>query len=569
MSGIVLPSSPSPTRLAAPVPPRRRVPLWARSGWMVALLVALPVLSVAANAIMPLLGLGGAGSGQVWHHILRTNLLPYLGNSLQLGALVAIMASVAGVGCAWLVTACRFPGRQWLEVLLLLPVAMPAYVCGYLYTWLLDSAGPVQTAIRDITGLRWGEYWFPEIRSLPGAALMLAAVLYPYIYLLCRAAFLQQSTCLIEASRSLGHSLPRTFLRVALPLARPALAAGIGLVLMETLADFGTVDYFAVRTFTTGIYEAWFGMGDRFAASQLALCLMGVVAMLLLAEHASRGGRRYHPTTTRQPPLRPVALRGIKGWAATLFCAMPMMLGFAIPAGGLLWLMVRDGDALAPHRYLPFATNSLLLASTTAILGVALAALLGWAVRIYPTRFARFANRVAGLGYAVPGSVIAVGTLVPFGLADNALDGWMRARFGVSTGLLLSGTMVALVFAYLVRFLAVGQSAVESGLSRLKPSLFQAARTLGCGPARAVLRVEAPLARGALMTAAVLIFVDTMKELPATLIVRPFDLDTLAVRVHNLASDERLAEASTAALLIVVVGLLPVLVLIRAMRRPS
>ncbi|WP_235035369.1 iron ABC transporter permease [Roseomonas sp. 18066] len=540
------------------------MPLWARAGWLIAALVALPVLGVLGNAAWPLLS--GQGAGQVWHHIVRTNLWPYLWNSLQLGLLVAVMSGAAGVGCAWLVTACRFPGRRALELALLLPVAMPAYVCGYLYTWLLDSAGPVQTLVRDLTGLRWGQYWFPEVRSLPGAAVMLAAVLYPYVYLLCRAAFLQQSTCLIEASRTLGLSLPRTFFRVALPLARPALAAGIGLVLMETLADFGTVDYFAVRTFTTGIYEAWFGMGDRGAASQLAACLMGMVAMLLLAEHASRGGRRYHPTTTRTPPLRPHELRGWKGWAATLACALPLVVGFVIPAGGLLHLMLAGGDALQPANFLPFARNSLLLAGVTAVIGVTLAALLGWGVRLYPSGLARAANRIAGLGYAVPGSVIAVGTLVPFGLIDNAVDGWARSRLGFSTGLLLSGTMVALVFAYLVRFLAVGQSAVESGLSRLKPSLLQAARTLGHGPAAAIARVEAPLARGALLTAAVLIFVDTMKELPATLIVRPFDLDTLAVRVHNLAADERLAEASTAALLIVVVGLLPVLVLVRAMR---
>ncbi|MDQ1078902.1 iron ABC transporter permease [Pseudoroseomonas cervicalis] len=568
MSGTSITTPPAPLSAPAPAlpaPARRRVPLWARAGWLVALLVALPVLAVLANAAAPLWT--GSGTGAVWHHILRTNLLPYLGNSLQLGALVALMAGVTGIGCAWLVTACRFPGRRLLEAALLLPMAMPAYVCGYLYTWLLDAAGPVQSGIRDLTGLRWGQYWFPEIRSLPGAALMLAAVLYPYVYLLCRAAFLQQSSCLIEASRTLGLSLRQSFFRVALPLARPALAAGIGLVLMETLADFGTVDYFAVRTFTTGIYETWFGLGDRQAASQLAACLMGLVALLVVAEHASRGGRRYHATGTRQAPLRPTPLSGWKGWAAMLFCALPVLVGFVIPAGGLLHLMLDRGDAMDPANFLPFARNSLLLAGTTALLGVALAALLGWGVRLYPTPWSRLANRLAGLGYAVPGSVIAVGTLVPFGLLDNALDAWLRARFGMSSGLLLSGTMVALVFAYLVRFLAVGQGAVESGLARLRPSLFQAARVLGCGPGQAIARVEAPLARGALLTAAVLIFVDTMKELPATLIVRPFDLDTLAVRVHNLASDERLAEASTAALLIVAVGLVPVLVLLRAMRR--
>jgi iron(III) transport system permease protein len=503
----------------------------------------------------------------VWRHILATTLPEMLGNSLVLVATVGAMTATAGALSAWLVTACRFPGHRVLEVALLLPMAMPAYVCGYAYTWLLDVAGPVQSGLRDLTGLAWGQYWFPEVRSLPGAAVVLAMVLYPYVYLLCRAAFLQQSVCLLEASRTLGHSLPRCFVHLALPMARPAIAGGVALALMETLADFGTVQHFAVRTFTTGIYEAWFGLGDRGAASQLAACLLGLVAALLALEHASRGGRRFHPTTTRHPPLRPVPLRGWKAWLAMAACAMPVLLGFAVPAGTLVALMVQVGDPLAPGRFLPFSRNSVVLAALTASLAVLLAALLAWSARLHPGRAQRLASRVAGLGYAVPGSVIAVGTLVPLGLFDNALDGWMRARLGISTGLLLSGGVTALVFAYLVRFLAVALSAVEAGLGRLKPSLRDAARVLGQRPGGAVLRVELPLARASLLTAFLLVFVDTMKELPATLIVRPFDFDTLAVRVHSLASDERLAEASTAALLIVVAGLLPVLALTRAMRR--
>ncbi|HZF77987.1 MAG TPA: iron ABC transporter permease, partial [Acetobacteraceae bacterium] len=431
----------------------------------------------------------------------------------------------------------------------------------------LDVAGPVQTGLRAATGLAWGQYWFPEIRSLPGAALMLAAVLYPYVYLLCRGAFLTQSVCLLEASRTLGHGLPRTFLHVALPMARPALAAGVALVLMETLADFGTVQHFAVRTFTTGIYEAWFGLGERPAASQLAACLMGLVALLLLFERLSRGGRRYHPTTTRSPPLRPVRLSGWKEAAAIAACAMPVILGFVVPAGTLFALMLDGGDPLDARRTIPFAVNSLKLAVITAAAAVLVACVLAWAQRLHPSRLRATANRVASLGYAVPGSVIAVGALVPFGLVDNALDAWMRATFGISTGLILSGPIVALVFAYLVRFLGVALSSVEAGLARLKPNLFAAARVLGRRPGEAVREVELPLTRGAMLTAAVLVFVDTMKELPATLIVRPFDFDTLAVRVHSLASDERLAEASTAALLIVLVGLLPIVALVRAMRK--
>ncbi|MDP3417344.1 iron ABC transporter permease [Falsiroseomonas sp.] len=516
-------------------------------------------MAVLVTAVAPL------GDDQA--HIVQTLLPDLLVNSVLLAVLVGALAAAMGAVTAWLVASCAFRGRGVIEIALLLPLAMPAYVCGYAYVWLLDVAGPVQTMLREVTGLRWGEYWFPEIRSLPGAALMLAAVLYPYVYLLCRNAFLQQSVCLLEASRTLGHGLPRTFLHVALPMARPALAGGVALVLMETLADFGTVQHFAVRTVTTGIYDTWFGLGDRPAAAQLAAALMGLVAMLLLLERASRGGRRFHPTTTRSPPLRPVVLRGWKEVAAILACALPVCLGFLIPGAVLFSLMLEAGDPLDPRRTVPFALNSVTLASITAVLAVALAALLAWGQRLHPSRLRASANRVAALGYALPGSVIAVGALVPFAIFDNALDAWMRARFGVSTGLLLSGSIAALIFAYLVRFLGVALSAVESGLARIRPSLFGAARVLGRTPGQAVRAVELPLARGALLTAGVLVFVDTMKELPATLIVRPFDFDTLAVRVHNLASDERLAEASTAALLIVLVGLLPVAALVRGMRR--
>jgi iron(III) transport system permease protein len=540
------------------VAPRRR-PLWVKLTWPAVLLIALPLAAVLAAAMVP--------AGEVWWHIWQTSLPELLGNTAMLALLVAVMAGSAGAVAAWLVTACRFPGRDMLQWALLLPLAMPAYVSGYAWVWLMDVPGPLQSALREASGWRYGQYWFPEMRSLPGAALVLAMVLYPYVYLLCRAAFLAQSTCLLEVSRTLGHSLSRSFWHVALPLARPALAAGVALVLMEVLADFGTVQHFGLRTFTTGIYEAWFAMADRGAASQLAAALLLCVALLLALERASRGGRRFHPMTTRQAPVQPVALPPGKAALALLACALPLALGFLIPAGTMLSLALRAGDPLAPSRFLPFLTNSLTLAAITAALAVALACWLAWAVRLHPSAPGRFANRAVGLGYAIPGSVIAVGTLVPFGLLDNALDAWLRAHLGVSSGLLLSGTVAALVFAYLVRFLGVALASVESGLARLKPSFQAAARSLGAGPGGAVWRVELPLSRGALLTAGILVFVDTMKELPATLIVRPFDFDTLAVRVYNLAADERLSEASTSALLILIAGLLPVTVLARQMRQ--
>lgn len=552
-------NSPAPTAGSETRPVRRRTPVWARATPLAAALLALPVGAVLLAALVP--------AGEVWAHIVATFLPEMVATTLLLGLLVTLLAGSAGVVTAWLVTVCRFPGRGPLEVALLLPLAMPAYVSGYAWTWLMDVAGPVQTALRGATGLRWGEYWFPEMRSLEGAALVLAMVLYPYVYLLCRAAFLAQSTCLVEVSRTLGHSLGRAFWHVALPLARPALAGGIALALMETFADFGTVHYFGLRTFTTGIYEAWFGLGDRGAASQLAAALLFAVAALVALERAGRGGRRFHPMTTRHAPFSPVALRGWRAAAALLACLLPVLLGFAVPAGVLLALMLEQGDALAPHRFLPFLTHSLTLATVTALLGVAIAAWLAWAARLHPGPARSWSARVVALGYAVPGSVIAVGVLVPFGLFDNALDSAVRALGGGGTGLLLSGSIAALVFAYLARFLGVALSAVESGMTRLKPTYLAAARALGAGPGEAVRRIELPLSRGALLTAAILVFVDTMKELPATMIVRPFDFDTLAVRVYNLASDERLAEASTSALLIVLAGLLPVVALTRAMKR--
>src|SRR5215213_5475923 len=375
--------------LASPpvgVPRRpRRPPGWTWLALPVAALVAAPILAVAAAAAVP--------AGAVWRHIAATTLPEMLGNSLLLVLLVGAMTASCGAVAAWLVTACRFPGSRILDVALLLPMAMPAYVCAYAYTWLLDVAGPTQTAFRDLTGLRWGQYWFPEIRSLPGAAVVLAMVLYPYVYLLCRGAFQQQSVCLVEASRTLGHSLPRCFLRLALPLARPAIIGGVALALMETLADFGTVQFFAVRTFTTGIYEAWFGLGDRGAASQLAACLLGLVAALLALEHASRGGRRFHATTNRHPVLRPVPLHGWKAAAAFTLCALPVGLGFLLPAGTLLALMLQVGDPLEPARFLPFARNSVVLAALAAAAAVLLAAFLAWAARLHPRPAQRLAVR--------------------------------------------------------------------------------------------------------------------------------------------------------------------------------
>jgi len=544
--------------------PRRGLRLPRPGGWAVltvgvALLVALPVLVVLSRVF--------ADSQGVWAHLAGTVLPVYIANTLTLMLGVGVLTAACGTGAAWLVTMYRFPGRGLFEWALLLPLAVPAYVMAYVYTDLLDFAGPVQTALRDVFG--WGprEYWFPEIRSVEGAVAMMALVLYPYVYMLARAAFLDQCLCVLEVSRTLGRGPWRTFRDVALPLARPAVAAGVALALMETIADYGTVAYFGVPTFTTGIYRAWFGLGEPVAAAQLAAFMLVFVAALVALERRSRGRARYHHTSARYRTLTRRPLRGLKGWLACAGCALPVVLGFGLPAGVLLDLAIAQGDPHWGRRFAEYATNSFILAAVTAVLAVAIAVLLAYGVRLRPTRAARAAARVAGLGYAVPGSVIAVGVLLPFAALDNAVDGIMRQAFGVSTGLILTGTIAALVYAYLVRFLAVSYNGIEASLGKIGPNLDGAARTLGQTARGALLRVHAPLMRGGLMTAGLLVFVDVMKELPATMILRPFDFDTLAIRVFRLASDERLAEASTAALAIVAVGILPVVLLSLAIAR--
>lgn len=559
MSDQALPPTTSP--IAAPASSwRARLP----SGWTLAVLaiavaVALPVLIVGSRVFV--------SSNGVWTHLADTVLWTYIRNTLLLAGGVALGVSVIGVGTAWLVTMCRFPGQRWLEWALLLPMAVPAYVMAYVYTDLLQFVGPVQTALREMFGWRRADYWFPDIRSLAGAIAVLSFVLYPYVYLLARAAFLEQSVCVLEVARTLGAGAWRSFARVALPLARPAIAAGLALSMMEVLADFGTVQYFAVDTFTTGIYRTWFAMGEPVAAAQLASVLMLFVMALVVMERTSRGRARYFHSTGRYRVLPSYRLRGVRALGALAACLLPLLLGFALPVLLLVRMAVMEGDSLFAASFRELAGNSFTLAGITSVLAVALAALVAYGLRLRPTPMLKGAARVAAMGYAVPGSVIAVGILIPAAHVDNAVDGFMRATFGVSTGLLLSGTIVAIVYAYLVRFLAVSFNTVEASLSKIRPTMDQAARILGQTPGKTLLKVHTPIMRGSLLTAALLVFVDVMKELPATMIVRPFNFDTLAVRVYTLASDERLAEASTPALAIVAVGIIPVILLSRAIAK--
>ena len=519
----------------------------------IALLVSTPVLFILSNIF--------TDSGEIWQHLAETVLSRYITNSFWLMMGVGCGVSVIGVGTAWLVTMCRFPGSRLFEWALLLPLAAPAYVLAYTYTDFLDFSGPVQTALRDLFGWSYGDYWFPNIRSLWGAIAMLTLVLYPYVYMLARVAFLEQSVCTLEASRSLGCGPWRSFLTVALPLARPAIVAGLALALMETLNDFGTVKYFGVETFTTGIYRTWFGLGNRVAAAKLSAFLLLFILGLILLERWSRHRAQYYQSATHYNRLSSYSLNGIRAVGAWLACFFPLSLGFLLPAALLLEMTLKNATITLNEEFWIYARNSFILAVITAILGVAIALILAYGLRLRSNLGMRLAARIAAMGYAVPGSVIAVGILIPIGRLDNAIDAWMRATFNLSTGLLLSGTITALIFAYLVRFLAVSFSTVEASLGKIKPSLDDAARSLGYSPTNTLVKVHAPIMWGGLLTAAMLVFVDVMKELPATLIIRPFNFDTLAVRVYNLASDERLAEAAGPALAIVIVGIVPVILL--------
>ena len=526
---------------------------------LVALVCAMPMIAVLIAAL--------GGGTQTVQHLIGTVLGRYTATTLTLVGIVSTGTFAIGVGAAWLVTMTRFPGVRWLEIALVLPLAFPAYVLAYAYTHVLDHPGIVQTALRDVTG--WGprDYWFPEIRSLGGAAAMLTLVLYPYVYLLARAAFLQQSGTTFLAARALGSSAWAAFFKVSLPLARPAIAGGVLLAVMETIADFGTVAYFGVQTFATGIYTAWFSMFDRAAAAQLALCLLSFALLLAILERMQRGRAKYHDGTRRAEPLPPMELTGWRAALALTGCLIPVVFGAVLPIVVLFWMGLGSEQNLLSPRYLGFIRNSLTLAGVAAVLTVVAAIAVGFYLRLRPGRLSFGAAYVARLGYAVPGGVIAVGLLVPFALFDNALDAWMRSTFDISTGLLVTGSIWLLVAAYMVRFLAAALGAYEGGQAMVHANMDAAARSLGQTPLGTLRRVHLPILAPSLLTALLIVFVDVMKELPATLIMRPFNFDTLAVQAYRLASDERLEGAAVPSLVIVAMGLLPVILICRQVGR--
>jgi iron(III) transport system permease protein len=536
--------------------PRYFFSLWNFSLISIALVVALPILVIAAFIFLP--------TNANWQHLLDHLLGQYISNTIIL--ILGVSAGVLSMGIitAWLTSMCEFPGRRWLSWALLLPLAFPAYIIAYTYTGLLDFGGPVQSFLRETFGWHYGDYWFPEVRSIGGAIAMLSLVLYPYVYMMTRAAFLEQSLCVIDVSRTLGNSPLQSFYRVALPLARPAIVTGLSLALMETLADYGTVQYFGVATFTTGIFRIWFGFGDSTTAAQLAAMLLGFVLMLILLERYSRKRARFHHTSNKYSAIRRYQLRGGRAALAFIACLLPILFGFLLPAGQLLTWTLTTATESFNASFFRLTMNSLMLAAISALVAVWFALVLVYGKRLQGNFISNGATRIAALGYAIPGTVIAIGVLLPLAWFDNTIDSWMRASFGISTGLLLSGTLVALIFAYTVRFLSVSIQAVEAGLGKIKTSMDDAGRSLGLSPLQVLRKIHLPLMQGTVLTALLLVFVDVLKELPATLILRPFNFNTLAVRAYEMAADERLADAGAPALMIVAAGIIPVILLSRA-----
>ncbi len=534
----------------------RLQPPWVALTLLVAGVLLLPVIVVAASVFL--------SSGDIWQHLYDTVLAEYVANSLLLALGVGCLALPLGVIPAWLVTLYRFPCSRQLEWALLLPLAMPAYIIAYTYTGLLDVAGPLQSWLRAAFAWQYGDYWFPDIRSLPGAVLMLSLVLYPYIYLLARAALLEQSASVVEVARTLGVKPAGAFFKVLLPLSRPAIIVGLSLVLMETLADYGTVQYFGVATFTTGIFRTWFGLGSSIAAAQLSALLMLFVLFLIILEQYSRRQSRYHDTSTRYNRLEQKHLHSLRGLPALAVCALPVLFGFVIPSGQLLIWGMQTWRTSMDSGFFTIVMNSIELALITAVLAALLALAVSYARRQQPGIMTNSFNRLLGMGYAVPGAVIAVGVLIPFTWLDRHMSHWFTLLSDTDPGLLLSGTITILVFAYLVRFLALSLNTVDAGLAKIKPSMDEAGKSLGLSGFRLLRRVHIPILRGSLLTAVLLVFVDVLKELPATLILRPFNFNTLAVRTYELANEERLADAASPALAIVLAGILPVIILSKA-----
>ncbi|MBD8892882.1 iron ABC transporter permease [Labrenzia suaedae] len=527
----------------------------------------IAALAVAFLVVFPLVSIGWisfGGAGEVWGHLISTVLPRAVSTTVILMIGVGVVTAVLGIGTAWLTTMCRFPGQRMLDWLLLVPLAVPTYIIAFAYVEVMDYTGPVQSTIRQIFGFHTSrDYWFPEIRSLGGAIFVMSVVLYPYVYLTTRASFLIQSASILDVSRTLGASPYRVFFRVALPLARPAVVVGVSLALMECLNDIGAVTFFGVKTLTFSVYETWLNRSSLTGAAQLAIAMLIMVFALLWLERFGRRKQRFDAGHAKQRQPARFDLTGWQAGGALVICLVPIFLGFGIPALLLADRASRRLGDILQEPFLLSVWHSLSLATVASILTVVISIALAYALRIRKTKPLVMGVRFAAVGYAIPGTVLAVGILVPLAALDNLVDAQMKAWFGISTGLLLVGSGVGLVYAYMVRFLAVAYGQVEGGFGKISPHLDMAARTLGRNASQTLGQIHLPLLRPVLLSALLLTFVDCMKELPATILLRPFNFNTLATTVFEAASREAFEDAALPALTILIVGLLPVIYLAR------
>ncbi|MBL0494431.1 ABC transporter permease [Aeromonas veronii] len=535
---------------------------WMTGSWAIALLLGLPVIALLFSAF--------SAEGELFRHLADTVLLDYLGNTLGLVVGVVLLSLLFGVPTAWLVAMCQVPGRRALQWALMLPMAMPSYIVAYVYTDLLDYSGPLQAGLRALFG--WNspaDYWFPAIRSLGGAAWVLALVLFPYVYLLTRASFLEQSVSLIHSSRLLGCTPWQSFRRLSLPLARPAIMVAVSLVAMETLADFATVHFFAINTLTTAVYDTWLGYGSLATAAKLSCLMLLAVVLLIALERRSRSRQQvFQKSMGHEQPLR-YPLKGMSRALAGLWCWGLVLAGFGLPFVILLDYGVRYFELSWTPEFVRFAGNSLLISALTALLAMGIALLLGFFRRLDGGIKSLLPLRIAAMGYAMPGTVLAIGVLVPLTALDFAINDLAEWLGRQGPGLLLTGTITAIVFGYLVRFVAIAIGSVESSMGKISPSLDMAARSLGQGDVGMLRRVHLPLVRRGLFAGAMLVFIESMKELPAALLLRPFNFDTLATHVYQFVSDEMLERGALGAIVIVLVGLLPLIWVNRSLDSPG
>jgi iron(III) transport system permease protein len=528
----------------------------------IAAVVAVPILAIFWIAL--------SGGDETWRHVM-VNVVPRAtGRTVMLLLLTGVATSLFGILTAWLIANFDFPFRRLLSAILVLPLAIPSYLAAYAFGEFFDFTGPVQTGYRALFGFQTSrEYWFPDIRSLGGAVLVLGSVLYPYVYLACRSMFMMQGRAAADVARTLGAGPLKVFLRVQIPMARPAIMIGLTLVTMETLNDIGAVEFLGVNTLTFSIYDTWLNRGSLIGAAQIAAVMLCVVALLIFVERAARRSQRFssNKTTASVNDWAKPSLPGLRGWCATLFCVLPVLVGFFIPVFVLGGFAVSRIENFADSRLLNALWHSILVSSAAAALAVTLGFLLAYAARSERSTATTVVGRIASLGYGIPGTVLAIGVLIPLAGFDNALDGFLRAQFGISTGLLLSGTGFAIVYACTVRFMTMAEGTLEAGFHKLSPHLDMAARTLGRSRNQTLRSVLLPNMRPALLTAALFVFIETMKELSATILLRPFNFNTLATLVYEDASRAKIEDSSVAAMIIIAAGLIPVLLVSRSLDR--